>query len=315
MTAPYGQDQVCFLFFPPISALPVADIGHEANICGLSGKTAPRLINDLLDYDPIKLKNNGRNLLVDDAPQFRGKPLLRKGIQDCRHILMKKLNLSNTPVSNDEQPDGTTRYEIATYCSICRHHFDISVDFRARYGRHIPCRLSDQENPLHHLRLVESADLKEYEQRYGSYNRYHAFTEAHKFECSGATCPVEVNIKISPPRLGKKMLSLITDPKKVYARGRKVIQEEPERFNGFSPISPYQALTNLRTYLHDARDAKDPEKLKKIAKRNKRLLLGFADECDSLFDYLDFKVVSEDGPDPAVVCSFTIHFVVIPNAS
>lgn len=287
-------------------SLVVDPLNPKANSYGLTGKTAPRLIEDLLDYDPTRPKKNGRNLLADDAPQFREKAVVRKGIQDCRHALMKKLDRTNAPVSQDQQPDGSTRYLVATYCSNCRCHFDITIDFRERRGRQTPCRLSDPENPLHHLRLAKSADAREYEERRGGYNKYDTIIEAHRFECSGVTCPVVVNIKISPPRLGKEILSLIMDAKKINARGRKVIQEDPQRFEGFPPITPYQALTNLRTYLHDARTAKDPENLKKIAKRNKRLLLAFADECDSLFEYLDFKVVTEEGPEPGVVCSFPI---------
>lgn len=266
-----------------------------------SGKTAPRLINDLLDYDPSRLKQNGRNLLADDAPQYRGKKLLRMGYQDCHHTLMKKVERTNAPVSKDEQPDGTTKYVVATYCSSCRYHFDITVDFRRGQGLQSPCTLSDNENPLHHLRLRDSTNREEYEERNGV-SKYRTITEAHRWECSGTTCPVIVSIKISPPRLGKKLLAPVTDPKLVNARGRRVIQEEPERFVGHTPINPWQALTNLRTYLKDAKEAQDPGKLKKIAKRNKRLLLGFADECDSLFEYLDFKVVEEHGSDPDVVC-------------
>ncbi|KAG0647102.1 Ubiquitin-specific-processing protease 2 [Hyphodiscus hymeniophilus] len=277
-------------------------LGLKANVDGRVGKTAPRLITDLLDHDPLTPKKNGRNILAKAAPQFRGKTLPpRTGIHDCRHVLMKKLERTTAPVSQDQQPDTSTRYIIAAYCAECGCHFDISMDFRSRDGRQTPCRLSDPDNPMHHLRPVAYADGKEYEDKLGGYNKYDTILEAHCFECSGVACPLVVNIKISPPRLGPKLLSLIADPKKVYARGKKVIEEEPLRFEGHKPIAPYQVLDNLRTYLKDARQAQqDPEKLKKIAKRNKRLLLGFADECDSLFEYLDFKVVTEPGPDPSV---------------
>ena len=238
---------------------------------------------------------------------------MRKGFQDCRHTFMKKVDQTKAPVSIDEQPDGSTKYVVATYCSTCRCHIDIIVDYRTRDSEQISCRLSDSQNPLHHLRVVDSLDGKEYEQRRGGHNKYDTFMEQHRFECSGASCPIVLDIKISTPRLSRKMLSLITDPKKVFTRGKRVIQEEPLRFDGLQPIAPLQAIMNLRTYLHDARAAKDPQELKKIAKRNKKFSLGFADECDSLFEYLDFKVVTEDGPDPAVVCPFTTHSVVMAS--
>jgi ubiquitin carboxyl-terminal hydrolase 25/28 len=199
---------------------------------------------------------------------------------------------------------------LATYCSTCLYHFDITVDFRRGNDGQAPCNLSDNENPLHHLRLVDSTNSEEYEQRHGS-SKYNTLAEAHRWVCSGATCPVVVSIKISPPRLAKELLSPVTNPRKVNARGRRVIQEEPDRFVGLMPIGPQQALTNLRTYLRDAKEVQDPDKLKKIAKRNKRLLLGFADECDSLFKYLDFTVVEEHGSDPDVVRSPPMHLVSI----
>jgi ubiquitin carboxyl-terminal hydrolase 25/28 len=221
---------------------------------------------------------------------------------------MKKSARTTAPVSQDQLPDESTRYVVAAYCSNCRCHFDITVDFSQSSSRQSPCRLSDPENPLHHLRLSESADAKEYEEARGGPNKYDKIIEAHRFECSGVHCPVVVDIKISPPRLGKEMLSLVLDAKRVFERGQKVIHEDPERFEKWIPLSNYQILANLRQYLYDARKAQASEPLKKIAKRNKKLLLGFSDECDSLFDYLDFKVVTEDGPEPDVVRFPLFHF-------
>ena len=306
----------CFGTFGSLSSITDADDEQDVNAQCLIGKTAPRLITDLLDHDPRAAKKSGRNILAGNAPQFRGKSLpSRTGVQDCRHILMKKLDRTHAPVSQDQQPNGSTTYRVAAYCSECRCHFDIGMDFKQRSSsRQSPCHLSDVENPLHHLRLAQAADSNEYKEDLGESTKYNAILEAHIFECSNGKCPLVVNIKIYPPRLSTKLLSLVTDTKKVYTRGKKVIQDEPLRFEGHKPIAPYQVLDSLRTYLRDARQAREePEKLKKIAKRNKRLLLGFADECDSLFEHLDFKVVTEPGPEPEVVCVFAIllalHYV------
>lgn len=266
-----------------------------ANGSAMLGKTTPRWIEDLLDYDPTKPKKNGRNLLVDDAPKFRGKSLPRTGIQDCRHSLMKKPTRTNAPVSPDQQPDGA-RYDVRAYCTKCHCHFDIGIDYAPRDDLVFPCKLSDPHNPLHHLRCIESMNAKEYNKRRGS-TKYDTIIEAHKFECSGIRCPLTVNVKICPPKLSKEMMSPILDHKKLYERGVKVIKEDPERFNGYAPIVPDKVLANLRQYLLDAIKTEESEPLKKIAKRNKKLLLGFADDCDSLFLYLDFTVVSEAGTD------------------
>ena len=263
------------------------------------GKTAPRLICDLLDYDPRYARRDGRNILVEPAPQYRGKGIVRKGHMDCRHSLMKKVDQTTAPVSNDEQPDDLTKYVVASYCALCRYHFTITVDFQQRRAGHCPCRLSDDANPMHHLRLVESMDSTEYAEKYGM-TKYDRLTEIHRFVCSGENCPVVLEIKVAPPRLTKALLLLVTDPAKMNGRGRRVIRDDPERYAGMGPLVPMQALLNLRQYLLDARATTDPTQIKKIAKRNKKFVLGFADECDQLFEYLDFIPVQEESSDPAV---------------
>jgi ubiquitin carboxyl-terminal hydrolase 25 len=265
-----------------------------------TGKTAPRLINDLLDHDPRYSSKHGRNLLVDPAPRYRGTQLPpRKSKLDCRHTLMKKEHQTNAPLSTDEHPDESTEYKVAAYCSTCQYHFDITIDFWPRKDRQTPCNLSDEFNPLHHLRLVKSTNSREHIEKHGV-NKYYPLTEAHRFVCSGAKCPLVVDIRISPPRLSNGILSDILDTAKLEARGRREIKNDPDRYQGLSPIKPVQALGFLRQYLYDAKGAKSRTELKKIARRNKKYMLTFADECDELFEYLDFIAIKEASPEPEV---------------
>jgi ubiquitin carboxyl-terminal hydrolase 25 len=264
-----------------------------------AGKTAPRLINDLLDHDP-RYSKKGRNLLVDPAPRFKGIALPpRKGKYDCHHSLMKKEHQTNAPRSNDEQPDDSTEYKVAAYCSTCLYHFDVTANFWKRKTRKTPCNLADEHNPLHHLRVMESRTSREYREMQGL-NKYDQLTEAHRFVCSAADCPLVVDIKISPPRLSQTMLSYILDISKLDVRGRREIKNDPDRYQGMSPSKPLQALGYLRQYLMDAKGAKSRTELKKIARRNKKYMLTFADECNELFQYLDFVPVEETSPEPDV---------------
>ncbi|KAE8449971.1 hypothetical protein EG329_007110 [Mollisiaceae sp. DMI_Dod_QoI] len=262
------------------------------------GKTAPRLINDLLDYDPrFHLKGAG-NILADPAPRFKGQQIFRKDhTRACRHSLCKKGSQTNAPTSNDEQPDETTQYVVSAYCSQCRYHFKIAVDLWHQKDGQSPCHLSDKENPLHHFRLVESIDGKQHKEKHGQ-NKYDVLTEAHRFVCTGSRCPAVVEIRISPPRLSKNVLSPIMDPATVFSRGQREIQKEPERYAGQLPVSPATALGYLRQYLTDAQSTRDPKEMKKIARRNKKYMLAFADECDALFSYLDFTPVEEPAVEP-----------------
>lgn len=151
---------------------------------------------------------------------------------------------------------------------------------------------------MHHLQLVASTDAKKHKEEYGE-DKYNTFTEGHRFLCSAPACPVVVEIEISPPRLGKQMLSLIDDPKRVEVRGRRVIQEEPERYDGLKPLNTAEVLGVLQAYVRDAL-SKDPNETKRIAVRNKKFTLAFADECDGILEYLDFKLYEEPPEDPAV---------------
>lgn len=263
-----------------------------------TGKTAPRLINDLLDHDPRHVFKHGRNLLKDPAPRYRGQGSLpaRKGKLDCRHMLMKKEPQTNAPRSNDEHPDESTEYKVASYCTACLHHFEITANFWRRSDRKTPCNLSDDSNPLHHLRLAQSQTGREYKAKHGA-NKYDQVTEVHRFVCSGTECPLVVDIKISPPRLNHVMLSYILDTAKLEIRGRREIKNDPDRYQGMSLIKPLQALGYLRQYLWDAKGAKSKTELRKIARRNKKYMLTFADECDELFQYLDFVAIEEASPE------------------
>jgi ubiquitin carboxyl-terminal hydrolase 25/28 len=192
---------------------------------------------------------------------------------------MKKEHRTTAPISNDEQPNGQ-KYVIAAYCTNCRFHFDITADFSIRPDFQNPCRLSDEGSPMHHLRLVESM----YAEDKHDLDKYNEFTESHRWACSGPTCPLVLEMKITPPRLKPKMLSQIT---------------------GYNPLTPLMVLGNLRSYLADAKAARDKSELKRIAKRNKRFGLGFADDCDSIFNYLDFTQIKEEGSEIDVSVLFS----------
>lgn len=259
----------------------------------VSGKSAPRLYTDLLDHDPRIAGRNGRNLLADPAPMYRGTHIIRTGPNECHHALMTKIPQTKAPVSDDEKPDASTKYVVSTYCQNCGYHFDITVDFTQGRRGQAPCKLSDSNNPMHHLRLIQS-------QKGALEDKYNPIIEWYRFVCSGASCPVTVDIKISKPRLVMSLYPSINNAAQLLARGKRVIAEEPERYTGLEPLTPVNVLCNIRQYLMDAKSAVNGD-TKRIARRNKKYFLAFADECDYLFEYLDFKAITEESTDPQQV--------------
>jgi ubiquitin carboxyl-terminal hydrolase 25/28 len=205
---------------------------------------------------------------------------------------MKKTAQTRAPLSDIERPESDTLYVVASYCMQCKHHFDIIVDFTERGKGQRPCRLSDTDNPMHHLRRVKSWSSHEHSD--SPVDKYNPLLEHHRWACSGRYCPVTVDIKISSPRLPLSLVPTITNASKLEARGKRVIEEEPERYVGLEPLSPIQVFSNIRAYLSDAKSARGPNDLKKIARRNKKYFLAFADECDDLFTYLDFTAIEEE---------------------
>lgn len=117
--------------------------------------------------------------------------------------------------------------------------------------------------------------------------KYDNFKEIHTFACSNPSCPAVVDIRISPPRLSKDRLALLVDAGRVYRRGQRAMKEQPERYQDSRPLNPVEVLNVLRTYLSDAlnKSAKN-----RIAVRNKRFLLAFSDECDDIFEFLEFEL-------------------------
>lgn len=261
----------------------------------VSGKTAPRLIRDLLDYDARRPRQIGKNLLIDPQPIFReGKYRpLRKLPNDCPHQLRRKDLQTFTPAV-DERPSTTSKYISASYCARCLWHFDIIADFTRRPGRDTPCEL-ESLFPLHHLQYVRTKRRTESDKEKIN-EKYDNFKEIHTFACSNPACPAVVDIRISPPRLNKEHLASLWDPAKVFKRGQKAINDQPERYHDRRPISPLEVLNLLRTYLSDALN-KYPAEKKRITVRNKRFLLAFSDECDDIFEYLEFGLQLEPSDD------------------
>lgn len=252
------------------------------------GKTPPRLIADLLDYVPKEV-NNGFNLLSDPAQQFRNKPIIRRAQNDCRHKLLRKDYQTQAPVSDDENLEPPYHFFVSAICSNCRHHFKITVALDSGERDDI-CNLSQSNYPLHHLILADSSRGQE-NVKSSHEPKYEILYESYEFRCSRINCPIVVNIKISPPRLNENLLRLIDDAETLAERGNREIKKDPIRFTDLHPVDPHIALKHLGSYLKDALNTtREP---RKIAARNKKFLLSFANDCTDLFDYLDFTIIEE----------------------
>lgn len=247
------------------------------------GKTPPRLIADLLDYVPKEV-DNGFNLLAHPAQQFWNKPLFRRDQNDCRHILMKKDNQTQAPISENLNLEIPCHYFVSAICSSCKHHFKITLIAESRGCNEI-CNLSQPKYPLHHLILTNSSRARD-NIKLSHESKYEGLYESYEYKCSRPNCPIVVEIRILPPRLSKNLLQLIDNAEILAERGSREIKKDPLRFSDLPAVNPYAALNHLASYLKDALSTIGEPR--KIALRNKKFTLSFANDCTDLFKYLDF---------------------------
>lgn len=249
------------------------------------GKTAPRLVQDLLSYDPRRSLPSGWNILTDPAPQFHRDVLLpalvAKG--SCRHKYMTKLDQSQLPTP-DRNPERSTSYKVASFCHECRCHLLLIVEFQNGNGER-PC--PNSQYPLHHFIHHPQSSSRRRSSVDG--RKSDRWVDQQRFECSSPCCPAVLTIRISPPRITAEWETLLTDEKLVRERAEAVMKLAPDRFEGIAPPLPINVLLNLRSYLNNA--LRNPE-VKKIASLNKKFVTCFGDfgqPCRDLLEYLEFK--------------------------
>ncbi|KAF6241209.1 hypothetical protein HO173_001003 [Letharia columbiana] len=224
-------------------------------------------------------------------------PLLPPG-KSCKHKWSLKKNQSNLP-GDGYKPDSSTVWKIALYCSVCRSHLDLLIDFQEGSAFSSPCPTSSR--PLHHF--IHRPGL--------SKPRQHGFlapdpdtgfpwVDEQHFQCSAVECSAKLVIWFKPPRLVPDWVKQLTDKFMIKTRAEKAMAEDPKRFEGHAVPLPINVLSNLRVYIWNA--VQTPEKSRKIPGHNKQFLLSLGESCADLLEYIGFTREGEDWlpPEPEV---------------
>lgn len=260
-----------------------------------AGKTAPRLIQDLLTYDPRYEDVARRNLLSSPPPHFDPDTTPQASVprRNCRHNFMLKHEQSKEPIVGTD-PTNETVYKVATFCQRCRWHVDVIVDFRNADAESSPCHLSIKEYPLHHFIFLgedtQSTDA------YGENNIPRAF----RFKCSAPRCPVFLHISVRPQRFTDVDINLMTNATKLRQRLEAAKQLAGERADT-NVARPIDALDYLNTYLADS--LKPTKGKSRIPFLNRKFLKTFGQDCDRILVGLGFThelEQNEDGEDISV---------------
>ncbi len=171
------------------------------------------------------------------------------------------------------------------YCSACRSHLDVLIDFREGNAFSSPCPTSSR--PLHHfIHRLDLSKPRQYGFRGPDPDTGFPWVDEQIFQCSASECPARLVILFKPPRLIPDWVKQLTDKFMIKTRAEKAMAEDPKRFEGHAVPVPITVLSNLRTYIWNA--VQSPDKSRKIPGHNKQFLLSLGDSCADLLDYVGF---------------------------
>ncbi|KAI9703979.1 MAG: ubiquitin-specific protease ubp2 [Bogoriella megaspora] len=250
------------------------------------GKSAPRLLEDLLLYDP-RYGHSGTNLLADPSPVYdpnAWKPHLPKN--SCRHQYTVNLLQSVIPYL-DSRPDEDTKWRVASICQNCRCHLTATIDFEATTN---PC--PNEQHPVHFFVLTSriESEVPWLSETVASKDRECQYT----FQCTARGCSAVLKITLAPPRLSSEAVNRIAGPRQLRARYEAAVASDRSR--GFEEVNGALALNRLRTYLRDGLDTKSNRT--QFPKKNKAFMTTFGEDCDDILMSLGFtdEDDSEEGP-------------------
>ncbi|KAL4937022.1 hypothetical protein BDV06DRAFT_203832 [Aspergillus oleicola] len=259
-----------------------------------SGKTAPRLVHDLLDYDPAHPPPTGRNLLTEVPPvypaQYQGPPHFIS-LSACHHNYVTKPNQSIRPPQGEDRGRSLTPTKISATCSKCRYHLQLRVA-ATPIGQ-------DSQPPahIHHLVYYYGSHRGGSEQE--EITVKNQTVETFHFECSYPICSYKVSARVASPLLSTDMVQLLTNTELLQKRMDEALATDPERLEGVARPQPITVLTNLRTYVDNA--LRNSQQSKSISAANKRFMTSFGvggQPCKDLFEFLGFTYKSDAFWDP-----------------
>jgi ubiquitin carboxyl-terminal hydrolase 25/28 len=175
-------------------------------------------------------------------------------------------------------------YKVASYCTQCRWHIDVIVDFNGQGTSHGICGRQNAEYPLHHF--VYTGDEKKESNGLGAQQGPRDFG----FYCTADACPTVVRIDMRPPRLTEHDQELMTNKAQLRRRFEKSRELIGER-EGEAMSRSVDGPDFLDTFL---RDSLNPVPGKnRIPLLNRKFGKTFWRDCDSMLTKLGFRYTVE----------------------
>jgi ubiquitin carboxyl-terminal hydrolase 25/28 len=245
---------------------------------GSPGKTAPKLFNDFLFFDPVNCGSTS-NYLAGHTPPVGEGHQLAPPIGSCKHDYTTKQEQSYTPPL-DTRPAVGTEYKVAVCCKKCRIHADIQIAYTYAVN---PC--PNSQYPLHHFLRQKDGDYLGQEKIW------------YGWHCSAPECNARLRISYRRCRFSKEDEELLTNPERLKSRYEAMLREDPAR-EGLRQATPIESLSRLRKYI---KDSLDPEHARRsFPANNKRFGEAFGPygrDCYDLLQKLGFRyTVGMDRP-------------------
>ncbi|KAK6506337.1 ubiquitin-specific protease ubp2 [Arthrobotrys conoides] len=257
------------------------------------GKSAPRLLGDILTYNP---HNKGHDVLSsfppDDKSEAAQKLYLRSGHP---HRFILKPNQS-TPRTYPIEAGAT--HIIAAVCQSCRQH----VEVRLRYADNVPVASTcpTPQNPLHHFRYDPARsgpfiDKERSEEISGE-------TDVRHFDCTNSGCKTSVTVTTKSRRITSQFQTLLTDGKVLWNRNKQAFETYPDSFIDpkapegerkpvMKPVpTPAMVLKTMRTVIGGVTARKERRNIPRL---NTRFLTQLGDECHEMMEILGFVLDEE----------------------
>lgn len=276
----------------------------------LLGKTAPRLIEDLLNYDPRLEAIIGRNLLTSPPSTNDLYSNVASILPDdaCRHDFVAKQSQENELPPRDSRPEYASAYRIKAICQNCRYHLNLKISWTSfnPAGTLGFASCPRQACPLHHFQYIrEQSQLG----KIGVGGTEHELDQTALFRCSSETCQAQLSVGLRRPVFNEDSIELLTSPQLLQQRFEHAKQLDPTR-NDFKVARPVEALDALATYLKDGMNIENNRR--QIPIRNKRYMVTFGEDCTALLTSLGFTIHDDfchlpqpsDQPDPTLFIQY-----------
>jgi ubiquitin carboxyl-terminal hydrolase 25/28 len=236
------------------------------------GTTSPRWIQQLLNGN-----FDGSSAILN--PEVVGAAFARGDVstnEHHRHIL----TVLGTQSSHGENPPPAVFHGV---CIRCDYHFVIrtfteTVEGLCREPQD-PSAVTEGSRPLHHLVWVSSASSEEIA---SARSKYYPLATQAAFQCS--SCPFQVTVEISEPRLALDERRLLEDVVRVQRNISEAKNMDPSRYDKADETWFTKAASTLNTYLGDVLSGNNCP----ISQHNKIFATVLGPECYPLLARLGF---------------------------